>query len=65
MFSPKTPVIIKGYCGIIESYEVSNRFGAVPFFNITLRDMRDPRISIVMEDISLDEVQQNPMLGPW
>lgn len=63
MFNVDAPVIIKGYCGKIESYEISNMtiIGDAPYCNITLRDIRDPRISIVMEDICLDEIQQNPL----
>lgn len=61
MFSLDTPVIIKGYCGLIESCTISSEERAVPLCDITLRDMRDPRILIVMEGISLDEVLQNPM----
>lgn len=62
MFNKRTPVIIKGYCGIIESYEVSAGLSnKTTLCNITLRDTRDTRISIVMEDISIDEIQQNPV----
>jgi hypothetical protein len=60
MFGRETPVIIKGYWGYIDSYEISNEGRQAPICNITLRDIRDPRISIVMEGIRLDEVYQNP-----
>ena len=65
MITQNTPVIIKGYCGLLESYTVSNICNEVTFFTITLRDMRDPRISIVMEDIRLDEIRENPVFRPW
>lgn len=65
MFDRTTPVIIKGYCGIIESYEIDTLDIGIPYCNITLRDMRDPRIQIVMEGIRADEVHQNPVPGPW
>ena len=61
MFNNETPVIVKGYCGYIEEYEMHNIGFDSPICNITLRDTRDPRIKIVMEDIRLDEVQQNPL----
>lgn len=61
MFEYNTPVIIKGYCGLIVAYEISNIAGKIPICNITLRDLRDPRITIVMEDIYLNEIQQNPV----
>ena len=61
MFEPNTPVIIKGYCGVIIDFELNNIAGAIPICNITLRDLRDPRITIVMEDIYLNEIQQNPV----
>ena len=65
MTNQNTPVIIKGYCGRIESYTVRNTCRETPYFNITLRDVKDPRISIVMEDIRLDEIQQNPVFRSW
>lgn len=63
MFEHETSVIIKGYCGYVEEYEITDGYAAcicTPCCNITLRDARDPRIKIVMEGIRLDEIQQNP-----
>lgn len=60
MFDDKTPVIIKGYCGYIVSVVITSSVYAT-LFNITLRDLRDPRITIVMEDIRHDEITQNPL----
>lgn len=61
MFDIKTPVIIKGYCGIIISIEASNRWLDCVTYNIILQDLRDHRITIVMEDIRHDEITQNPL----
>ncbi len=61
MFDLRTPVIIKGYSGFIVSWEASNIWSDVCLYNITLRDPRDSRITIVMEDIRHDEITQNPM----
>ncbi len=52
-------VIIKGYCGYLVSYEITNYFERIPLYNITLRDRNDPRITIVMEDIRADEIFKN------
>ena len=60
MFDDRTPVIIKGYCGYIVSVEITNSLYET-LYNITLRDTRDPRITIVMEDIRHDEIIQNPL----
>lgn len=61
MFDNYTPAIIKGYCGYVESYEINNIGVACPYCNIILRDIHDPRIKIVMEDIRIDEIQKNPL----
>ena len=58
MFNRETPVIVKGYCGYIEEYDITNIGSDNPTCNITLRDTRDPRIKIVMEDIRYDEIRR-------
>lgn len=51
-------VIIKGYCGILVSYDLSmGDFETT--FDITLKDRLDPRITIVMEGIRDDEIFEN------
>lgn len=61
MIKQETPVIIKGYCGYIEAYDIHDIASDNPYCDIVLRDTKDPRIKIVMEDIRLDETQQNPL----
>lgn len=58
------PVIIKGYCGFLESYEMEMSCRADDMCTIVLRDRFDPRIRILMEDIYVEEVQQHLMSGP-
>lgn len=52
------PVIIRGYCGLLVSYDIKMD-SLETIFNITLRDRFDPRIIIVMEDIHANEIFKN------
>ena len=61
MFEHNTPVIIRGYCGFIDSWEMESISDPIPRYNILLRDVRDPRIKIVMEGLFTDEIAQNLM----
>ena len=54
----REPIIVKGYCGYLESYDIEMD-NIETIFNITLRNRFDPRITIVMEDIHADEIFKN------
>ena len=58
MFKPGDVVIIKGYCGILESLDLYMGDYETKY-DITLRDRNDPRIVIEMEDITHDEIFKN------
>lgn len=57
-------VIIRNYCGVLESIETdewSFSAYATSYYTVTLRDRFDPRIKIVMEGVCIDEIPQNPV----
>lgn len=62
--NPSEPIIIRGYCGYLKELLLHNEaiilgphFTArIPVYDVVLVDTKDPRITINMEGVQLDEI---------
>lgn len=53
-----TPVVVCGYYGIIQSFELGHYDSLCCDATVVLVDPRDPRITITIEGVTFDELQE-------